>query len=93
MSGKGRFDPLTRGHPNGQTWQHPGHSRSRNERATLSLRLQSPHGTLQPAVSLHRLGTGQPPYGKLDGGDGYESGQGLGEVFEVLGQATISAEP
>jgi len=31
--------------------------------------------------------------GLPDGGDGNEAGQALGEVFEVLGQAAISAEP
>jgi hypothetical protein len=40
-----------------------------------------------------RPSPGQPPDGKLDGGDGNEGSQGLGEVFEVLGRATISAEP
>jgi hypothetical protein len=32
MTAKGRFDSLAGGHPNGGTWRHPGHSRSRNER-------------------------------------------------------------
>ena len=53
-----------------------------------------PHGTLQLAVQiLHGLGPDQPPEGKPDGDDGNEGGHGLGELFEVLGQATISAEP
>jgi|SRR5208282_1394728 len=49
------------------------------------------HGCI-PVIRDHGLGPGQPPCGRLDRGDGYEGGPGLGEVFEVLGQVTISAE-
>jgi hypothetical protein len=35
----------------------------------------------------------KPSEGKLDGNEGNEGGQGFGTVFEVLGEAPVSAEP
>ena len=86
MTVKGRFDPLAGGLPTAGRGRHPGHLRSRNERSC-------PFVCKPPLHAATGLGPGQPPEGKLDGGDDKEGGQGLGEVFEILGQATISAEP
>ena len=42
---------------------------------------------------VHGLRTGEPPEGQLDGGEGYEGGQGFGKVLEILGETPVSAEP
>ena len=53
-----------------------------SERAAVSRHRALQTGSLRARPRRDR---GEAPHGKLDGGEGNEGGQGLGEVFEILG--------